>query len=140
MGGRLVTFDLGPCVHDELPSTAIGQRSCTIERAIRRVEAQAHFRRYWNRARHCTSHLAENGVQQLRLLEQHSTAAGLVHRFRRAAEVEVDHRRAQFTGISGIFRQADRIGPEQLQTHRRAAASLRSTRQLRRQLAVMRSR
>ncbi|MCY1452103.1 hypothetical protein D9M71_690050 [compost metagenome] len=79
-------------------------------------------------------------MQQLGLAQQHRAAARLVHRLGRAAEVEVDHRRAQTGGEGGVVGQAHRIGAEQLQTHRRAAGGAPAAVQLRRQLAKARAR
>ncbi|MNJ58864.1 hypothetical protein D3C77_545210 [compost metagenome] len=127
---RLVAFGLGTGMHHDLLSPALGKSAGTIQRAVRAVEAEAHLRRHRNLRRYGAAYLAEDGVKQFRLLEQHGAATRLVNRLGRATKVEVDDRRPQCTGERGVIAQANRIGAQQLHTHGRAGAGTRALGQL----------
>ncbi|MNF96323.1 hypothetical protein D3C84_791100 [compost metagenome] len=131
---RLVAVNLGPCMHHQLLSPAFGQRKGAVQGTIRAVEAQAHLGRHRNMRRHGAAHLTQDGMEQLRLLEQHRPTAGFVHGFGRATEVQVDHRCTQLTGQHRILCQANRIRTEQLHTQGHPGRGLRTLAQFRRQL------
>ncbi|MCY1423103.1 hypothetical protein D9M71_388090 [compost metagenome] len=84
--------------------------------------------------RHGAAHFTHNGVQQLRLLEQHRTTARLVHSLGRATEVQVDHRRPKLASQCGVFRQAYRVRTQQLHAHGHTGSRARALTQFRRQL------
>lgn len=107
-------------MHDDLARPALGQCARTVQCALLALEAQAHLSRHRDLGRHRASHLTDNGMQQLRLLEQYRAAARLVHRLGRAAEIEIDHRRTERAGEGGVVGQTLRIGAEKLYAHRRA--------------------
>ncbi|MNI59626.1 hypothetical protein D3C73_1147990 [compost metagenome] len=73
-------------------------------------------------------------VQQLGLFEQHRAATGLVDRLGRATEVQVDHFRAQLAGQRGVFRQAHRIGTQQLHAQRHTGRGAGTVEQFRAEL------
>ena len=117
-------------MHNQLCGTALGQGSRAIQRPVRAVEAQAHLRGHRDMCWDRTTHFAHDGMEQLRLLEQHRATAGFVHRLGRTTEVQVNDRRAQGAGEGRIVRQAQRVRTQQLQTHWRTGAGLRSIGQL----------
>ncbi|MNJ64795.1 hypothetical protein D3C77_607710 [compost metagenome] len=93
MRRRLVAVDLGPRVHHQLFCTSFGKRKCAVQGTVRAVEAKTHLGGYRNMRRNRTAHFAQDGVEQLRLLEQHRPTPGFVHRLGWATKVEVDYRR-----------------------------------------------
>ncbi len=134
MGRRLVAIDLGPRMHHDVRRAAFGQRRGTDQRAVRAIEAQAHLGGDGDVFRHRAAHVFDDFVEQFRLLEQHRPAPGFIHGLGWATEIQVDHLRAQLTGQRRVFRQAHRIGAEQLHPQRHAGSGLGTGQQLRGEL------
>ncbi|MCY1175089.1 hypothetical protein D9M73_153120 [compost metagenome] len=131
---RLVAVDLGPRMHHDMFGTAFGQGRGTHQRAVRAVEAQAHLGGDWNVRGDGTTDVLDDLVEQLGFLEQYRTTTGFVDGLGRTAEVQVDHFGTQLTSQRGIFRQAHRIGTEQLHTQRHTGGRPGTVEQLRAEL------
>ncbi|MNQ95543.1 hypothetical protein D3C85_1111060 [compost metagenome] len=73
-------------------------------------------------------------VQQFRFFQQNCAATGFIHGLGRATEVQVDDFRAQLAGQRGVFRQAHRIGTQQLHAQRHTGGGPGTVEQLRAEL------
>ncbi|MNM76472.1 hypothetical protein D3C81_882980 [compost metagenome] len=134
MRRRFVPVNLGSRVHHDVLGTALGQGRGADQRTVRTVEPQAHLGGDGNVCRHGTTHVLDDLVKQLRLFEQHRAATGLVHGLGRAAEVEVDDFGAEFAGQCSVFRQANRVGTEQLHAQWHTGGGAGTVEQLRAEL------
>ena len=72
-----------------------------------------------------------DGVDLLGELEQDSATAVTIHHGGGAAKVEVDARCAEGGGKGGIFREANRVAPQQLHAHRHACTGATTVSQFR---------
>ncbi|MNE44422.1 hypothetical protein D3C80_1386480 [compost metagenome] len=121
-------------MHHDVLGAAFGQGRGTHQRTVRTVKAQAHLGGHRNVRGDRTANVLDDPVEQLRLLEQHRAATGLVHGFGRATEVQVDHLGPQLTRQRRVFRQAHRVGTQQLHAQRHAGSGLGTVQQFRAEL------
>mmetsp|Transcript_7031 Transcript_7031/g.29880 ORF Transcript_7031/g.29880 Transcript_7031/m.29880 type:complete len:225 (+) Transcript_7031:772-1446(+) len=120
VGRRLVAVRLGAGMHDDLLRAGGVNGTGHVQRLAGIHVTQAHLGRHHHLGRHRAAHGGHDGVDQLRLVEQHRTAAVAVHALGRAAEVQIDALGLQRRQPRGVLGQAVHVRAQQLRMHRHA--------------------